>query len=392
MPALPTRYNILSMFARPIGTISSVLLIAIVIAVFCHLQAITDSAFNVMASTGDPLTVLVLSKSADSETVSYMGKDEVNKLELAPNAVNDEKGPIISAEVVAISSASSQREPDVKVNAAVRGVDFDLANKVRDNRVKIVEGRVFKPGTYEVIVGESAAKSYLNHQIGDDVELGNRGIRKFRIVGIFSTGGTAADSEIWGYAETLRDVANRTGYSSVRLRAKSSAGVTEMTQYIEGPAVELTAMSEREYFSDMRRNQDATKVFSVAMIIILGIASAFAVANTMYAAVAGRTREIGMLRAIGFSPTSVLTSFMLEGLALSLFGGVAGCVLGFALSNGLRENMLPGAFTTVSYQLAITPKIVGVSLAVAISIGFVGSILPALRAARMPVTRALREA
>lgn len=391
MASLPTRYNVLSIFARPVGTISSVLLIAFVIVVFSYLQAVTDSAFTVMSTTGDPLTVLVLSKSADSETVSYMGKDLVNKLELAPDAVSDEKGPIISAEVVAISSASSESDPDVKINAAVRGVDFDLANKVRNNRVKIVKGRVFKPGTYEVIVGESAAKAYRDHQIGDEVELGNRGIRKFKIVGIFSTGGTAADSEIWGYVETLRDVANRTGYSSARLRAKSPADVAEMIKYIESPAVELTAMSEREYFSDMRRNQDAQRVFSVAMIIILGIASAFAVANTMYAAVAGRTREIGMLRAIGFSPTNVLASFMLEGLALSLLGGIIGCVASL-VTNLMRGNMLPGAFTTVSYQLAITPKIVGVSLAVAICIGFVGSILPAFRAARMPVTRALREA
>ncbi|MCB9853663.1 MAG: ABC transporter permease [Phycisphaerales bacterium] len=391
MPSLPTRYNILSILARPVGTISSILLIAIVIAVFSYLQAVTDSAFNVMAQTGDPLTVLVINQSADSETVSGIGKDMVNKLQLTPKAVRDEKGVIISAEMVAISSASSARDPAVKVNAAVRGVDFDLANKARDQRVKIIEGRVFAPGTYEVIVGESVASTYLGHKLGDEIEIGNRGIRKFKIVGVFSTGGTAADSEIWGYVETLRDVYSRTGYSSARLRAATPDDVEEMIKYIKGPSVELSAMSEREHFSGMSRNQQATQVFSVVMIIILGIASAFAVANTMYAAVAGRTREIGMLRAIGFSPGSVLVSFMLEGLLLSVMGGIAGCAVSL-FANGLRESILPGAFTTVSYQLAITPKIIGVSLAVAITIGFFGSILPAWRAARMPITRSLREA
>lgn len=379
------------MVARPVGTVSSIVLIAIVIAVFSYLQAVTDSAFDVMTRTGDPMTVLVISQSADSETVSGFGKDYLNKLEMAPNVLRDSQGAVVSAELVAISSASSIREPEVKINAAVRGVDFDRANQVRDGRVKIIEGRNFKPGTYEVIVGESATGAYIGHQLGDEIEIGTRGIRKFKIVGVFSTDGTAADSEIWGYAETLRDVYNRNGYSSARLRAESPDRIEEMIEYIEGPSVELTAMTEREHFSEMSRGQSATQVFSVAMIIILGIASAFAVANTMYAAVAGRTREIGMLRAIGFSPISVLVSFMLEGLLISLIGGILGCAISLA-TNGLRENILPGAFTTVSYQLEITPKIIGVSLAVALTIGFVGSMLPAGRAARLPITRALREA
>lgn len=388
--ALPTRYNVLSMFARPVGTISSVLLIAVVIAVFSYLQAVTDSAFSVMSSTGDPLTVLVISQSADSETVSGLGKDMVNKLEQAPGLVSDANGALISAELVAISSASSIKDPQVKVNACVRGVDFERANAVRDGRIKLSKGRVFSPGAYEVIVGESAAGAYAGHNLGDEIEIGNRGIRKFKIVGVFATGG-AADSEIWGYVETLRDVYNRSGYSSVRLRAQSESTAEQMIEFVEGPSVELTAKTEREYFSEMSRGQDATKVFGIAMIVILGIASAFAVANTMYAAVAGRTREIGILRAIGFRPLSVLTSFVLEGVLLSAAGGLLGCVISL-FANGLRENILPGAFTTVSYELAITPKILVVSLAVALTIGLVGSVLPALRAARMPVTSALRQA
>lgn len=388
---LPTRYNVMSLFARPVGTISSILLIAIVIAVFSYLQAVTDSAFSVMSSTGEPLTVLVISQSADSEAVSGFGKDQYNKLELAPKVATDSDGALMSAELVAISSAASFENPEVKVNACVRGVNFARANAVRDGRVKLIKGRVFNPGTYEVIVGESAAGTWVGHQLGDEVEIGNRGVRKFKVVGIFSTGGTAADSEIWGYVETMRDVYGRNGYSSARLRATSQTGAAEMIQYIEGPSVELTALTERDYFADMSRGQQATQVFSLAMIVILGIASAFAVANTMYAAVASRSREIGMLRAMGFSSGSVLVSFMMEGIFVSLAGGILGCLLSL-FANGLRENILPGAFTTVSYQLTITPKVIGVSLAVALIIGFVGSIIPASRAARMPVTIALREA
>jgi putative ABC transport system permease protein len=389
--ALPLRYNVLSMVARPASTISSILLIGVVIAVFSYLQAVTDSAFSAMARTGDPLTVIVLNQSAQSESVSGFGKDKLNKLELAPNSVSFGSSALISAEVMAISSAAGREAPEVKINAAVRGVDFEAADRIRSGRVEIIEGRLFKPGLQEVIVGESAASAYVGHGLGDAIEIGNRGARKFKIVGIFSTGGTSADSEIWGYVETIRDGYGRQGYSSARLRVKNEADAQEMIRYIQGPAVELTAMTERTYYSDMERGQQATQVFSIAMIVIMGFASAFAVANTMYAAVAGRTREIGMLRAVGFAPISVLTSFVLEGLLLSLMGGAVGCVLSLA-TNGIRESILPGAFTTVSYTLQITPKIAGVSLAVAVTIGFLGSILPARRAARLPVTIALREA
>lgn len=389
--ALPIRYNFLSLLARPTSTISSVGLIAIIIATFAYLQAITDSAFNAMSATGDQNTLIVLSQSAESETVSALGKDLVNKLDIVPEVVRGDAGPIVSPEVVAISSAFTRDEDNVAVNTAVRGVDFDAANRVRHGRVRIVEGRPFNPGTYEVIVGEQARRAYRSMNIGDDVQLGTRGLRTFKIVGIFSTDGTAADSETWVYVETARDVYGRQGYSSVRMLAPNPQAAQKAIDFIKGPQIGLTAKTERQYFSDLSTNQNATQVFSVAMIVIMGIAAAFAVANTMYAAVAGRVREIGMLRAIGFGRISVLTSFVFEGLLLALIGGVigAGLSLGF---NGMQHSILPTTFTSVQYGLKITPKIIGTSLAVALAIGLAGAIMPAWRAARLGVTTALREA
>jgi putative ABC transport system permease protein len=209
-------------------------------------------------------------------------------------------------------------------------------------------------------------------------------------VGIFTTGGTAADSEIWAYVETVRDVYGRTSYSSARMIAPDQQAVRQAIEFVTGPEVALTARSEREYFSELQANQSTTQMLSVVMIVVMGIAAAFAVANTMYAAVAGRVREIGMLRAVGFARISILTAFVVEGLLLAGVGGALGALLSFAW-NGAQRNLLPATFTTVSYSLQITPKIIVTSLVVAVVIGLAGSIAPALRAARMSVTSALRE-
>lgn len=389
--AIPVRYNALSLLARPTSTVSSVGLIAIVIATFAYLQAVTDSAFETMTATGDPNTIVVISQSADSESVSRLGKDEINKLEMTADVERTDSGPIVSPELVAISSAYMRDDANVAVNAAVRGVDFDVANKVRHGRVKLIDGRVFNPGTSEVIVGEQTRKMYANHNIGDEIQAGARGMRKFKIVGVFSTGGTSADSEIWGYVETMRDVYGRSGYSSVRMIVPNQQAAQRAVDFIGGPEVGLTAKTERDYFSGLSTNQNTTQILSIAMIIIMGAAAAFAVANTMYAAVAGRVREIGMLRAIGFARASILTSFVIEGVLLSLLGGLLGAALSL-LCNGMEKSILPRGFTTVNYSLSITPKILGTSLAVAVAIGLFGSIMPAWRAAKMKVTSALREA
>jgi len=389
--ALPVRYNVLSLLARPTSTISSILLVAVVIGAFAYLQAITDSAFSTMAGTGDPNTIIILNQGAESETVSGIGNEALAKLAMVPAVVRANGEPIVSPELVAISSAFTRDGGDVAVNAAVRGVRFDAANRVRHGRVQLLEGRVFQEGTYEVIVGEAAWKLYVGHNIGDVVQLGTRGLRKFKIVGVFSTGGSAADSELWGYSETLRDVYGRTGFSSARMLVANQQDARSAVDFIKGPAVELTARTERDYFSNLNTNQNATQVLSVAMIIIMGIAAGFAVANTMYASVAGRTREIGMLRSIGFGRTSVLAAFVLEGLMIATLGGMLGCALSL-FCDGMQRNILPVTFTTVSYTLSITPKIVGTSLVVAIAIGLIGSVMPAWRAARMNVTTALREA
>ncbi len=388
--ALPFRYNLLSLWARPTSTASSIALIAVVIAAFAYLQAVTDSAFSTMSATGDPNTVIVLNPSAESETVSGLGKDQVNKLESAPDAVRRGERPIISPEMVAISSAYTHENNDVKLNAAVRGVEWASACAVRHDRVRLLRGRPFQPGVEEVVVGEEANRLYVNHEIGDKIQMGTRALQSFTIVGVFTTDGTAADSEIWGDVETLRDVYGRVGYSSARMLAADQAGAARLIEHIKGPQVELEGKTERAYFQNLNTGQNATQVLSVAMIVIMGIAAAFAVANTMYAAVAGRTREIGMLRAIGFARVNILTAFVLEGMVLSILGGAAGCGLSLVF-HGMRKSILPATFTTVSYQLQITPKIIGTSLAVAAAIGLIGSLFPSWRAAKMKVTDALRE-
>lgn len=388
--ALPLRYNVLSLTARPASTISSVLLVALVIGVFAYLQAVTDSAFNTMVGTGDPNTVIILAQSADNETVSRLTNEEVNKLGMAKGVVTDGGGPLISREITGISSAYTADSGETMINTAVRGVEFDNANRVRHGRVKFVAGRAFEPGTAEVIVGRAASRLYKGHQLGDLVPVGTRAGRDFKVVGIFDTGGTAADSEIWADVETMKDVYGRESYSSARMLVEDQQAAARLIDFAKGPGLEFGAKTERDYFRELNTNQNATQILGVAMIVIMGIAAAFAVANTMYAAVAGRVREIGMLRAIGFARTSILTAFVLEGLLIAVGGGILGAA-GSLFCNGMQRNMLPATFTTVSYSLEITPRIIGVCLAVAAAIGLVGAMFPAWRAAKLSVVSALRD-
>ncbi|HEY3242887.1 MAG TPA: FtsX-like permease family protein [Phycisphaerae bacterium] len=370
---------------------ASIALIAVVIGVFAYLQAVVESAVRVLARSADPNAIVILSPGALSETVSNLQKDQINRLETIPQLVRDADGPIISNEIVALSSAVPREGGDVTVNAAVRGVDLARANRVRHGRVHIMPGgRAFRPGASEIIVGAAVHHLHRNHDPGDEVVLGTRASTAFRIVGVFDTGGTAADSEIWGDVERFRETYGRTGYSAARVLVPDGNAAWQAIQMAQGPSVGLSAQTESDYFRRLGTNQRPTFVLSIAIVIILGIAAALAVANTMYASVAARTGEIAMLRTMGFVRSSILAAFVLEGLALAALGGALGVLLS-CLWYGTQQKMVSGMLTVVSYRLAITAPIAATCLAVGAGIGLAGTLLPAWRASRVDVVTALRE-
>jgi putative ABC transport system permease protein len=212
------------------------------------------------------------------------------------------------------------------------------------------------------------------------------------VAGIFEAGGGVFESEIWGYRSHIMQVYNRRMYSSATVKASSPEAVKALIAYVEGPSVQLTGMSEKDYFEKQTESTKPFLFLSYGLLIFMGIAAGFAVANNMFAMVAGRMREIAMLRAVGFSKRSILVSFLIESLMLALVGGVLGCAAAIPLQF-MSQDMIGGnnTFTAVVFTFDVGPRILATSMTLALVLGVAGAVFPALRAARTPVVTALRQ-
>jgi putative ABC transport system permease protein len=277
-------------------------------------------------------------------------------------------------------------------NIALRGVT-ETAFKVHP-KVRVTEGRVFATGVQEVIVGLSAAKQFAGLNIGDTVDLGYGGNRSYRVVGYFSADGGPAESEVWGYLPSLMNAYNRTMYSAASLRLKDGTNAQSVIRQIEGPAIQLTAQTEAQYWRSQSANINTYLFITKVLVVVMCLAAVFSIANTMFSMAAGRTQEIAMLRTIGFSRMQVLSGFVLESVCLSLLGGAVGCLacLGWLQLVGNTKDMFGATtFTTLAFEIRLTPMTVAWALATVVLVGVIGAWVPAMRAARVAVVAALRE-
>jgi putative ABC transport system permease protein len=257
--------------------------------------------------------------------------------------------------------------------------------------IRVVEGRSFTPGLDEVIVGRKLTKRIAGLAIGSDVKYQQK---LFRIVGLFESEGAAFESEIWGDYDTFAAIFQRGGGSnSLVLRMKDPATIPELDRFIRAqPQMQLQALSERKYYEEQAGQLSrALSALANFVAIVMGIGAVFGAINTMYAIVSARTREIGTLRALGFRRRSVMVSFVLESVLLALVGGLAGCLLALP-ANFLTTSTGGANFSEVAFAFHITNTALMVGLGFALVMGLVGGLLPALRASRLPITTALREA
>jgi putative ABC transport system permease protein len=273
-------------------------------------------------------------------------------------------------------------------NITVRGVEpaaFALRPQLR-----IVEGRAFQAGLRELIVGRGVAAQFEGVGIGETLRM--RG-SDWTVVGLFESG-DANESEMWADVEVAQTTFNRRGYSSVRLALDGAAGLQTVKDALAAdPRVNVDVETEQQYYSGQTRQFRATiGILAGVVTAIMALGATFAALNTMYAAVGARTREIATLRALGFGGGPVVLSVMIESLLLALAGGIAGALLAFALFNNMAVSTLGANFTQVVFRFSVTPELVQRGLVIALAIGMIGGLLPALRAARLPVTTALRAA
>ena len=367
---------------------SSVIIVGIagVVAVLVAMLAMGEGFKATLNQTGRDDTAIVLRGGSQAETNSVITRDQSPLIAGLPGIAKDAQGrAMLSAElsqVVNLPTASTGED----ANAQFRGVS-DAAWAVRPN-IKVVEGRKFNPGVREIVVGQGAKGQYRGLEIGKTLRLGNQ---DWTVVGVFAAG-DAHDSELWTDIDTLSSAYDRRAYQSVTVRTAGKPGFDQFKKAMENdPRLKLDVLTTRDYYTKQSTGLTTLiKVLGTVIGTIMAIGAVFGALNTMYAAVAGRAREIATMRAIGFRGLPVVMAVMLETMLLALLGGLLGGLIAWVVFNGYSVATLGSNFSQVVFQFKVTPGLLWSGLKWALGIGLVGGLFPALRAARLPITQALR--
>ena len=385
---VPLVYNLRNLVERKATTLMTATGIALTVCVLVTAMALMNGLRSAFASTGNPLQALVLRKGGTAELSSVVQEPAFQLVKLKPGVARSATGePLASPEMVTVINLPSVESPS-GMNVTVRGM---LPIGVSIRSLSTTAGRWFNPGIREVVVGQSIAKRYPAARLGSKLKFG-RG--EWLVVGVFSGGDSAVNSEIWCDLNQLASDFNRQGAAKagVLVRAKSPEDLDKLIDDIKNDRqLNATAIKEQEYYASLTSSGTPLLVLGTAVAVIMAIGSGFGAMNTMYAAVARRGREIGTLRSLGFSRISILLSFMFESIVLSLLGGILGCLLALPI-NGLTTAV--GSFQTFSeiafqFRIGITAVLVGLGFSA--FIGALGGFLPAFAASRRDLLKSLRE-
>jgi putative ABC transport system permease protein len=388
--AIPLYYNVRNVRVRWQVTLLAVGGIALVVAVFAVLMSMSEGFRAALRSTGRTDNAIIVQRGSASELTSGVPLDDRNKIVVDERIALDSEGrPLASWEWVVVIGLPKLSD-GVPTNITLRAVT-PRAFEVRGG-IELVEGRTFTPGLDEVIVGRKLVDRIEGMAVGETVKYQQK---RFEIVGLFESRGGAFESEIWGDFDTLGAIFQRgAGSNSLVVRMKDPATIPELDRWIrDQPQMQLQAVEERQYYEEQAGSL-ATILRSLATFVafVMGVGAVFGAMNTMYAIVAARTREIGTLRALGFSRRAILASFLIESVLLAFLGGVIGCLLAFPMNGFSTGTGQTQSFSEIAFSFRITPEIVVIGLVFAVIMGVVGGLLPAFRGARLPITSALREA
>ena len=385
--AVPLSYNIRNLRVRLFSTLMTVLSVGLVVAVFIGVMALARGLEEAFVATGEPLNVVVLRQGSQVETNSAVRREALQVLQYLPGVAVDAAGtPLVSSEVIVLLNLP-KRADGQGVNVMVRGLrakGFGLRPQVR-----VVAGRPFRPGLREVVVGRSVAERFQHAALGERLRFGRS---VWTVVGIFEAGRTAFGSEIWTDAAELADDFDRADYSSVLLRAENATALRAIVRRIESDQrLHLKAQAEPDYYAEQTKTSGPIKVLGNFMAVFMAVGASFAVMNTMYAAVARRSHEIGVLRVLGFRPGSILLSFLIESVVLALAGGLVGCLLALPIHGLTTGTMNFTTFSEIAFAFRITPDLLLRGLGFSLVMGAMGGFLPARLASRQPMVETLRE-
>lgn len=388
--ALPLTYNIRNLFVRKLNTALTFIVVGVVVLVLAVLLSFAEGIKASLRSSGRTDNVLILKPGATAESTSIIQYFESDRVVQTPHLEFTPAGaPMISREIC-VQTTIARLGDHRPANVAVRGLDliaFDVHPEIH-----IIDGRNFSAGALECIVGKAAHDRYAGLSVGSDVNMGRSGNRLYRVVGVFEAGGAAIESEILAPRTMVSDSYHRLVVSSIVARLKGPEFVPAAIEYLNGPAVELEGRRETDYYADLTSKTKEIIALTSILVAIMATGAAFAVANTMFAAVDGRRREIAMLRTIGFPRRSIIGSFVIESLVVSLAAAGVGLLASLAFSGWRMDYLSDTTWTVFAYEVKVTPQVAVVSVSLAILVGVLGALFPALRASRIQIIDALRQA
>jgi putative ABC transport system permease protein len=384
--ALPLRYSFRNVLVRWRSTIATVLGIALVVFVFVLLQSLAAGIEKSSGNTGDPRNIIVTRKGSTAESASLISRENLRDIQYFEEIARNERSePVISADVLVLASLP-RIDGSGEANVLLRGIS-PRGIELRP-QVKLVAGNWFTPGKREIVVSEKLAKRFANFGIGQSFKTGPATLT---VVGWLEGGGSAFDSECWLDADECRSLFDRDMYSSFLIRpVDEAAGQRLLKRIEEDRRFKLKAEKEVEYYRKQTMTAAPIKWLGGFLAVMMSVGAVFAAMNTMYASVGARTREIGTLRVLGYRRRSVVLALLIEGALLAMIGGAVGCAIAFGWNGYTTATMGFETFSEIVFEFTVTPRLVVEGLIFAVIVGVMGSLLPAVRASRLPVISALK--
>ena len=384
---VPLSYSVRNLWTRRLTTVLTASGMALVVFVFAAMLMLSEGLKKTLVETGSKDNAVVIRKGSQTEVQSGIDRQQASTVETQPEVTIGEGGqPLLAKEIVVIMNLP-RRGKDKESMITVRGIG--AASLALRPQVRLLEGRMPKPGSSEIVTGRSVAARFQGGGMGETLRFG---MRDWRVVGVLDAGNTGFSSEVWGDADQLMQTFRRQAYSSILFRMRDPSRFAELKTRIESdPRLTLDVKRETRYYEE--QSEMMTKFLTIlgtSLTLIFSLGAIIGAMITMYAAVSTRTAEIGTLRALGFQRLSVLVAFLLESLCLGLIGGLAGLFFASFLQFITVSTMNFQTFSELAFSFTLTPEIIYRALIFSLVMGFVGGVLPAVRASRMNIVQSLR--
>lgn len=385
---LPLSYSIRNLWTRRLTTVLTAAGMSLVVFVFAAILMLAQGLQQTLVQTGAADNIIIIRQGSNTEVQSSITRSQAAIVETDPSIATGISGERLVTKELLVLITLEQRRSAKRGNVSVRGVSLPLSMSIRP-QVKLIKGRLPRPGSFEIIAGKGVATRYRGGGQGETMYFGSY---RWRVVGVFDAGNTSFSSEVWGDVEQLMHTFRRPAFSSVLFRINDRSQLKNVVQRLEDdPRLTLEAKQETQYYLEQSRTMATfLRVLGISLTVIFSLGAIIGAMITMYAAVANRVTEIGTLRALGFRKNSILAAFLFEALFLGLIGGIAGLFFAsftqFITVNTANFQTL----AEIAFTFTMTPGIIISGLLFSLVMGFIGGVLPAFRAARMNIVDSLR--